>query len=62
MSVLAGRAVVVTGAGGGLGAAYAMHAAERGAAVVVNDVDADAADTCTNRIGAVRTRPAGTGL
>jgi NAD(P)-dependent dehydrogenase (short-subunit alcohol dehydrogenase family) len=38
--VLAGRAVVVTGAARGLGRAYALDAAAAGAAVVVNDVDA----------------------
>ena len=36
---LAGKAVVVTGAGRGLGAAYARLAASEGARVVVNDVD-----------------------
>jgi NAD(P)-dependent dehydrogenase (short-subunit alcohol dehydrogenase family) len=36
---LAGKAVVITGAGRGLGAAYASLAAREGAAVVVNDVD-----------------------
>jgi len=36
---MAGLAVVVTGAGGGLGAAYARHLAARGDGVVVNDVD-----------------------
>ncbi|TKT75751.1 SDR family oxidoreductase [Aquamicrobium sp. LC103] len=43
MNELAGKAVVITGAGGGLGAAYARHAASRGAAVLVNDVDPAAA-------------------
>lgn len=43
MSVLNGKAVVITGAGGGLGAAYARHAASLGAAVVVNDIDPKAA-------------------
>src|SRR6516164_8328295 len=33
-----GQVVVITGAGGGLGRAYAMELARRGAAVVVNDV------------------------
>jgi NAD(P)-dependent dehydrogenase (short-subunit alcohol dehydrogenase family) len=37
--VLDGKAVVVTGAGGGLGRAFAIHAAACGAAVVVNDID-----------------------
>jgi NAD(P)-dependent dehydrogenase (short-subunit alcohol dehydrogenase family) len=36
---LDGKAVVVTGSGGGLGRAYALDAAANGAAVVVNDVD-----------------------
>ncbi|WP_327001163.1 SDR family oxidoreductase [Dactylosporangium sp. NBC_01737] len=40
---LDGKAVVVTGAGRGLGAAYARLAAAEGAAVLVNDVDADLA-------------------
>ncbi|WP_019808094.1 SDR family NAD(P)-dependent oxidoreductase [Saccharomonospora halophila] len=41
---LGGRAVVVTGAGRGLGEAFATHAARAGAAVVVNDVDAGLAE------------------
>lgn len=39
MSILAGKAVVITGAGQGLGRAFATHAAANGAAVVINDVD-----------------------
>jgi NAD(P)-dependent dehydrogenase (short-subunit alcohol dehydrogenase family) len=39
----AGRVVVVTGAGGGLGSAYAREIAARGGAVVVNDLDGAAA-------------------
>lgn len=39
--LLKDRAVVVTGAGRGLGAAYARAAAAEGALVVVNDVDAE---------------------
>ena len=35
---LAGRVVIVTGAGGGLGRSHAMLLAERGARVVVNDI------------------------
>jgi NAD(P)-dependent dehydrogenase (short-subunit alcohol dehydrogenase family) len=44
MGVLDGKAVIVTGAGRGLGRAFAMDAAEQGASVVVNDIDADAAE------------------
>ena len=33
-----GQVVIVTGAGGGLGRAYALELARRGATVVVNDV------------------------
>jgi NAD(P)-dependent dehydrogenase (short-subunit alcohol dehydrogenase family) len=49
---LAGKAVVVTGGGRGLGAAYAELAAVHGAAVVVNDVDLDEARAVSARIGA----------
>lgn len=41
--VLSGRVILITGAGRGLGAAYARAAARAGATVVVNDVDGDAA-------------------
>jgi NAD(P)-dependent dehydrogenase (short-subunit alcohol dehydrogenase family) len=50
--ILAGQAVVVTGAGRGLGRAYALHAARAGAAVVVNDVDAAAAERVAGEIRA----------
>lgn len=39
MNTLQGKAVVVTGAGRGLGAEYAVQAAREGASVVVNDID-----------------------
>ena len=39
MQILAGKAIVITGAGSGLGAAYARHVGRLGAAVVVNDID-----------------------
>jgi NAD(P)-dependent dehydrogenase (short-subunit alcohol dehydrogenase family) len=39
MAILVGKAVVITGAGQGLGRAFAIHAAQHGAAVVINDVD-----------------------
>jgi NAD(P)-dependent dehydrogenase (short-subunit alcohol dehydrogenase family) len=48
---LAGNAVVITGAGRGLGRAYALHAAASGACVVVNDIDRDAADAVAAEIG-----------
>ena len=41
---LAGKSAIVTGSGRGLGLAYAMELARQGASVVVNDVDAAAAD------------------
>lgn len=41
---LQGRAILVTGAGRGLGRAYAIDSARAGAAVVVNDVDECAAE------------------
>ncbi|MEV6910594.1 SDR family oxidoreductase [Amycolatopsis sp. NPDC051071] len=50
MSLLSGKAVVITGAGRGLGRAFAHHAAAQGAAVVVNDVDADVAQVVADEI------------
>jgi NAD(P)-dependent dehydrogenase (short-subunit alcohol dehydrogenase family) len=44
MHELESQAVVITGAGGGLGAAYARAAAMLGAKIVVNDVDGGAAE------------------
>ncbi len=44
MGILDGKAIVVTGAGRGLGEAYALHAAQAGARLVVNDVDGDFAE------------------
>lgn len=49
---LTGKVAVVTGAGAGLGAAYAKALAHAGAAVVVNDVSAEAADTVVAQIHA----------
>jgi NAD(P)-dependent dehydrogenase (short-subunit alcohol dehydrogenase family) len=52
---LSGKAVVVTGAGDGLGAAYARHAAGLGAAIVVNDI----AEASAKRIAAKITAAGG---
>src|SRR5262245_30657815 len=44
MGILEGRAVVITGAGRGLGRASALHTVAHGAAVVVNDIDEQPAE------------------
>lgn len=48
--ILAGKAVVVTGAGRGLGEAFATHAAHAGAAVLVNDIDVECARRVVDNI------------
>ncbi|HEY8534199.1 MAG TPA: SDR family oxidoreductase [Micromonospora sp.] len=50
---LAGKAVVITGAGRGLGEAYARLAVAEGASVVVNDIDAEAAERVAAELGAI---------
>ncbi|GAA1972829.1 SDR family oxidoreductase [Amycolatopsis minnesotensis] len=50
--LLEGKAIVVTGAGRGLGEAFAVHIAHAGAAVVVNDIDADLAERTAENIRA----------
>ncbi|MQA63012.1 MAG: SDR family NAD(P)-dependent oxidoreductase [Actinophytocola sp.] len=50
MNTLEGKSIVVTGAGRGLGSAYAIHAARAGAAVVVNDVDVECAERTASSI------------
>lgn len=50
MGNLSGSAVVITGAGRGLGRAYALHAARAGASVVVNDCDTGAAQAVAHEI------------
>jgi len=43
MGLLDGKVAIITGAGGGLGRAYSLLLAREGAAIVVNDMNADAA-------------------
>ena len=50
MGILDGKAVVITGAGRGIGAACARGAARQGAAIVVNDVDRDEANQVVEEI------------
>lgn len=50
MKILDGKAIVITGAGSGLGAAYARHCAALGARLMVNDVDAAAAEAIAGEI------------
>lgn len=48
--ILDGRVVIITGAGGGLGAAHARVLAGEGAAIVVNDINTEAAQTVVDEI------------
>jgi NAD(P)-dependent dehydrogenase (short-subunit alcohol dehydrogenase family) len=50
MGLLEQRGVVVTGAGRGLGRAFALAVAREGAGVVVNDIDADVAQEVVDEI------------
>jgi NAD(P)-dependent dehydrogenase (short-subunit alcohol dehydrogenase family) len=49
---LSGKVAIVTGSGRGLGLAYARELARQGAAVVINDVDADVASEAVRTIEA----------
>jgi len=51
MGALAGKGVVVTGAGRGIGRALAIRATQEGARVVVNDLDADNARAVAEEVG-----------
>jgi NAD(P)-dependent dehydrogenase (short-subunit alcohol dehydrogenase family) len=50
--ILEGKAVVITGAGSGLGAAYARHAGKLGAELVLNDVNHAALEAVVAEINA----------
>jgi NAD(P)-dependent dehydrogenase (short-subunit alcohol dehydrogenase family) len=50
VGILDGKAIVVTGAGRGLGEAYALHAAQAGARLVVNDIDGEFAERTAQHI------------
>jgi NAD(P)-dependent dehydrogenase (short-subunit alcohol dehydrogenase family) len=52
MAICAGRTVIITGAGGGLGRAYALAFAAEGANVVVNDIRQSAAEDVAGEIRA----------
>ena len=50
MGLLDGQVAIITGAGGGLGRAYSLLLAREGAAVVVNDMNAGAANSVVAEI------------
>ena len=52
MSIVAGRGIVVTGAGGGIGRALAARLVAEGARVVVNDLDPERTKATADEIGA----------
>jgi 3-oxoacyl-[acyl-carrier protein] reductase len=52
MGVLDGKAAIVTGSARGIGRATAALLAEHGARVLINDVDADAAEQAAGELGA----------
>lgn len=52
MGICDGRTVIITGAGGGLGRAYALAFAAEGANVVINDIRAEAAQAVAAEVTA----------
>src|SRR5581483_11651439 len=52
MGICDGRTVIITGAGGGLGRAYALAFGAEGANVVVNDIRREAAEAVSEAIRA----------
>jgi NAD(P)-dependent dehydrogenase (short-subunit alcohol dehydrogenase family) len=52
MGLLEGQVAIITGAGGGLGRSYARLLASEGAAIVVNDMNGEAAAQVVAEIGA----------
>lgn len=50
MGICSNRNIIVTGAGGGLGRAYALALAAEGAGVIVNDIRSEAADAVVAEI------------
>jgi NAD(P)-dependent dehydrogenase (short-subunit alcohol dehydrogenase family) len=52
MGICNQRTVVITGAGGGLGRAYALAFAQEGANVVINDIRAEAAQAVAEEVRA----------
>ena len=58
MGILDGRVAIVTGAGGGLGAAHARVMAAEGCAVIVNDINHEAAAAVVESITAAGGRAA----
>jgi len=61
MGILDGKAAVVTGGGRGVGRGHCLHLAREGAAVVVNDVDADESRKVVGEIKAAGGRAVASG-
>ncbi len=59
MGILDGKAAIVTGSGRGIGRATASMLAEHGAAVLINDMDADLAKEAAREVGGHNTVFAG---